>query len=112
MSGNQIQIHQPRLIEITVLSTAFQILSDPDKRRDFDNGIDPTSRFASASSRPSPFSRSARSASGARGPMFEDEISPEELFQRFFGGGMGGGGFGGGFGPFGLSCGIVLMLSQ
>lgn len=32
--------------------------------------------------------------------MFEDEISPEELFNRFFGGGgMGGGGMGGG--PFG-----------
>lgn len=34
--------------------------------------------------------------------MFDDEISPEELFNRFFGGGMGGG-MGGG--PFGrLSC--------
>ena len=30
--------------------------------------------------------------------MFEDEISPEELFNRFFG----GGGFGGGGGPFGM----------
>ena len=26
--------------------------------------------------------------------MFEDEISPEELFNRFFGGGGGGGPFG------------------
>lgn len=34
--------------------------------------------------------------------MYEDEISPEELFNRFFGGGgFGGGGFGGNFGPFG-----------
>lgn len=34
--------------------------------------------------------------------MFEEEISPEELFRQFFGGGMGGGGFGGGpFGGFG-----------
>ncbi len=31
--------------------------------------------------------------------MFEEEISPEELFRQFFGGGMGGGG--GPFGPFG-----------
>jgi DnaJ family protein B protein 12 len=31
--------------------------------------------------------------------MFEEEISPEEMFRQFFGGGMGGG-FGGG-GPFG-----------
>jgi hypothetical protein len=35
--------------------------------------------------------------------MFEEEISPEELFRQFFGGGMGGGGFGGGpFGGFGV----------
>ena len=35
--------------------------------------------------------------------MFEEEISPEELFRQFFGGGMGGGGFGGGpFGGFGM----------
>ena len=33
--------------------------------------------------------------------MFEDEISPEELFNRFFG----GGGFGGG--PFGTVCPFV-----
>lgn len=34
--------------------------------------------------------------------MFEEEISPEELFRQFFGGGMGGGPFGGGpFGGFG-----------
>lgn len=32
--------------------------------------------------------------------MFEEEISPEELFRQFFGGGGGFGGFGGG-GPFG-----------
>jgi len=31
--------------------------------------------------------------------MWEEEISPEEMFNRFFGGG--GGGMGGGFGPFG-----------
>ena len=35
--------------------------------------------------------------------MFDEEISPEELFRQFFGGGMGGGGFGGGpFGGFGM----------
>lgn len=33
--------------------------------------------------------------------MFEEEISPEELFRQFFGGGMGGGAFGGPFGGFG-----------
>lgn len=34
--------------------------------------------------------------------MFEEEISPEELFNRFFGGGFGGMGGGGGFSPFGM----------
>ena len=29
--------------------------------------------------------------------MWEEEISPEEMFNRFFGGGFGGGGFGGEF---------------
>lgn len=32
--------------------------------------------------------------------MFDEEISPEELFRQFFGGG-GGGAFGGPFGGFG-----------
>ena len=48
---------------------------------------------------------SARSSAGsafsngsfARGNGFESEISPEDLFNMFFGGGMNGGG-GGGFG--------------
>lgn len=38
--------------------------------------------------------------------MFDDEISPEELFNRFFaGGGFGGGGFGGG--PFGMRMSLI-----
>ena len=93
-----------------VVSRAFQILSDPDKKSRYDQfGGDPDNRFSSASaSGASPFSgfASRRGAGGgARGPMFEDEISPEEMFRQFFGGGgMGGpfggmgGGFGGGFG--------------
>lgn len=36
--------------------------------------------------------------------MFEEEISPEELFRQFFGGGMGGP-FGG---PFGKDCAFSL----
>ena len=78
------------------------MLSDPDKKAKYDQfGGDPDSRFGGASSGAgpsSPFSGFARSP--GRGPMFEDEISPEELFNRFFGGGgFGGGGFGG---PFGM----------
>ncbi len=82
-----------------MVSRAFQILSDSDKKSKFDKfGGDPDSRFGGggASASPSsPFEGFARSAGAQRGPMFEEEISPEELFQRFFGGGMGG------FGPFG-----------
>jgi DnaJ family protein B protein 12 len=83
-----------------VVSRAFQILSDPDKKAQYDRfGGDPDNRFSPGSaSTASPFSGFARSPGGGRGPMFEDEISPEELFNRFFGGGMGMGG-----GPFGES---------
>ncbi len=75
-----------------VVSRAFQILSDAEKKSKYDQfGGDPDSRFPSsaASAGASPFSGFARSS--GRGPMYEDEISPEELFNRFFGGGMGGG---------------------
>ncbi len=89
-----------------VVSRAFQVLSDPDKRRKYDSfGGDPDRRFgpgsASASSstpRSSPFGRSSGFGGGGAEspryqapPMWEEEISPEEMFNRFFGGG----------GPFG-----------
>lgn len=83
-----------------VVSRAFQVLSDPDKKQKFDKfGQDPDSRFqsASASQGASPFSGGGFRSPGGRGPMFEEEISPEELFRQFFGGGFGGGGFGGTF---------------
>jgi DnaJ family protein B protein 12 len=81
---------------IIVVSRAFQVLSDAEKKTKFDRfGGDPDSRFGTGSaSSASPFSGFARSPSSGRGPTFEDEISPEELFNRFFGGGMGGGPFG------------------
>lgn len=79
-----------------MVARAFQVLSDTDKKSKFDRfGGDPDNRFGPGSAAgPSSFSGSARSPSGGRGPMFDDEISPEELFNRFFGGGMGGGPFG------------------
>lgn len=88
------------MLIVTVVSRAFQVLSDPDKKQKFDKfGQDPDSRFqsASASQGASPFSGGGFRSPGARGPMFEEEISPEELFRQFFGGGFGGGGFGGTF---------------
>lgn len=78
-----------------VVSRAFQILSDADKKAKYDRfGGDPDNRFGGGSpAAASPFTGFARSPS-ARGPMFDDEISPEELFNRFFGGGGMGGPFG------------------
>ncbi|KAF2759626.1 DnaJ-domain-containing protein [Pseudovirgaria hyperparasitica] len=101
-----------------LVSRAFQVLSDPDKKAKYDKfGGDPDNRFAGASSSSSgasasPFSGFARSSHGGAGraPMFEEEISPEEMFRQFFGGGMGGGGFGGPFGGFDNGPGFVFNL--
>jgi DnaJ family protein B protein 12 len=83
-----------------VVSRAFQVLSDPDKRKKYDTfGGDPDNRFGagSSASTSSPFdSGFGRTPGSARqGPVWEEEISPEELFNRFFGGG-------GGFAQFGM----------
>lgn len=86
--------------DMIVVSRAFQILSDADKKSKYDrHGGDPDSRFGggSSTSGASPFSGFASQRGGGRGPMFEEEISPEELFRQFFGGGaaqFGGGPFG------------------
>ena len=83
-----------------VVSRAFQILSDADKKTKYDRfGGDPDSRFGSGPAASSPFSGFSQAAGGGRSSFFEEEISPEELFNRFFG----GGGMGGGFGPFGTA---------
>jgi DnaJ family protein B protein 12 len=87
-----------------MVSRAFGVLSDKDKKAKYDKfGGDPDSRFGGGAPQQNPFSgfagrpQSSRTASGGGGPssMWEEEISPEEMFNRFFGGGMGG------FGPFG-----------
>jgi hypothetical protein len=92
-----------------VISRAFQILSDPDKKAKYDRfGGDPDNRFGSQPPPTSPFSGFAQQSGGVpRSSMFEEEISPEELFQRFFGGGMGGG-----FGPFGKILDILFPISN
>ncbi|KAI9773848.1 MAG: hypothetical protein M1840_006073 [Geoglossum simile] len=87
-----------------LVSRAFQVLSDPDKRKKYDTfGGDPDNRFGagSTSSASSPFGGFSRTPGSSRqGPVWEEEISPEELFNRFFGGGGGAfaqfGGFGAG----------------
>lgn len=88
-----------------VVARAFQVLSDSDKKAKYDKfGGDPDSRFTPSAgpSGGSPFGGFGggfpRSSAGGAG--FEDEISPEELFNRFFNGGFGG--MGGGFAPFGM----------
>jgi DnaJ homolog subfamily B member 12 len=54
---------------------------------------------------------SRRSPGFAQGNGFEGEVSPEELFNMFFGGGgFGGGGFGGGPSAYINTC-LVLTLS-
>ncbi len=83
-----------------MVARAFQVLSDPDKKAKFDRfGGDPDNRFPGASSAgASPFSNFARSSNGSRpGPLFEEELTPEDLFRQFFGG---GGAFGGPFGAY------------
>ena len=101
-----------------MVSRAFQILSDADKKARYDQfGGDPDSRFGSSSAAASsPFSGFARSPGGAAGRGFyEDEISPEELFNRFFGGGgggMGGGAFGNGMFGGGMGGGPGFMFSM
>ncbi|KAH7890848.1 hypothetical protein F5I97DRAFT_1839254 [Phlebopus sp. FC_14] len=79
-----------------MVSKAFQVLSDPQKRAAFDqHGSDPESRYSGMSSGPSP------GFATPFGGGFEGEMSPEDLFNMFFGGGgmAMNGGFGGS--PFG-----------
>ena len=94
-----------------MVSRAFGVLSDKDKKAKYDRfGGDPDSRFGGGAPQQNPFSGFAARQAGSRGPagaggagMWDEDISPEEMFNRFFG----GGGLGGPFGGFGGEYRIV-----
>ena len=80
-----------------MVSRAFQILSDADKRAHFDRyGADPDTRGGGGGGQEQMFARR-----GGQANAFEGEMNADDLFNMFFGGagpmgGMhGGGGFGG-----------------
>ena len=80
-----------------MVAGAFSVLGDKEKRDQFDRyGIDPGNRFANAQAQAqqNPFAGFQRRGGGGGG-FGEAEISPEEMFARFFGGGGFGGPFGG-----------------
>lgn len=86
-----------------MVARAFSVLGDKEKREKFDKwGTDPDSRFAQAQAQAQAAGAGMGGAGGnpfmgRRGqPMWDEEISPEELFARMFGGPFGG--FGGPFG--------------
>ena len=96
--------HEHAAEAFKMVSRAFGILGDKEKKEKYDrHGTDPDSRFANAQNATpgfgGGFGRRADGFGGHGHPFGAgggEEMTPEEMFARFFGG---GGGFGGG--PFG-----------
>ncbi|CAG8752801.1 13465_t:CDS:2, partial [Ambispora leptoticha] len=66
-----------------MVSKAFQVLNDPQKRKIFDEyGADPDSRGTNLPN------QEFRFKGFSNGMVFADEITPEELFEMFFGNDM------------------------
>lgn len=90
--------HEHAAEAFKMVSRAFGVLGDKEKREKYDRfGTDPDNRFESARAQASnPFAGFGGARAGGPGAgfggggMWEEEISPEEMFQRFFGGGFGG----------------------
>ncbi|OAK99731.1 DUF1977-domain-containing protein [Phaeosphaeriaceae sp. SRC1lsM3a] len=88
-----------------MISKAFQVLSDPDKKKKFDAyGGDPDARFTppTGGGGAGPF---GGGGGFPRGGGFQEEMTPEELFRQFF-----GGAFGGPFGGMDTGPGFVFNL--
>ncbi|KAF8475039.1 hypothetical protein BDZ91DRAFT_649861 [Kalaharituber pfeilii] len=86
-----------------MVSRAFQVLSDPQKRVQYDKfGGDPDARGGTGGGGGGGASPFAGGFSPMGGFGAGEELSPEDLFNMFFGAGGGFGGFQAGFGgPFG-----------
>ncbi len=83
-----------------IVSKAFTILTDADKRAAYDRyGGDPdnarSAAGAAAAGHHNPFAGMRGSSFGGGRGMYADEVDPQDIFNMFFGGGMGGAQFGG-----------------
>ncbi|KAG8744993.1 hypothetical protein FRC10_009101 [Ceratobasidium sp. 414] len=83
-----------------LVSKAFTILSDPQKRAVYDQvGGDPEQRGGGGGRSPASGMGGMNMRPGYNHMFFEEEINPEDVFNMFFGGGgFGGPGFNAGFG--------------
>ncbi|KAG9128532.1 hypothetical protein FRC07_003421 [Ceratobasidium sp. 392] len=84
-------------VHLILVSKAFTILSDPQKRAVYDQvGGDPEQRGGGGGRSPGSGMGGMHMRPGYNHMFFEEEINPEDVFNMFFGGGgFGGGGFGG-----------------